>query len=117
MRPSVVWAVTSNVTGLVTPRSVSSPTAVALICSSPTGMRPKSIGSVMRNSAVGNSAAFMMRPLNWPSRRPSSLVMFSICTVMSTTVAVVPSIVSRPSISLLRPTAVVFTPASTSSTR
>ena len=43
--------------------------------------------------------------------------MLSICTVTSTTVAVVPSIVNRPSISLLRPTAVVFTPASTSSTR
>ncbi len=46
MRPSVVCAVTSNATGLVTPRRVSSPVAVAVICSSPTGIRPNSIGSV-----------------------------------------------------------------------
>ena len=45
---------TSNVTGLVTPRSVSSPVAVAVIGAPSAGIAPSSIGAVSTNVAVGN---------------------------------------------------------------
>ena len=74
MRSAPASAVTSNVTVLVTPCSVRSPVAVAVICSPAAGTDPKSIGAVSVNVASGNWSTSMIRPRNWLSRRLSSLM-------------------------------------------
>ena len=48
------------------------------------GTVPKLIGLVSVNVAVGNCDVFMIRPWNWPSRSPESLL-----TLVKSTVTVV----------------------------
>src|SRR5262249_15330162 len=74
-------AVTGKDTDLVTPRSMRSPVALAVISVLSGGSEPKSIGCVRLNVAVRNCDVLMMRPLNWLSRRPSSLLMVATSTL------------------------------------
>ena len=59
----------------------------------------------------------MIRPLNCASRWLWSLLIVAIWTVNDAAVTVVPLMVMLPLMSLVRPTATLFWPASTSLTR
>ena len=66
---------------------------------------------------VGYVATSMIRPSNWTSRWLWSLWMVAIATVKAAAVTVLPLIVRSPLTWLVRPTAMLFWPSSTSFTR
>ena len=98
-------------------RKVRSPVAEAEMVPPSAGTCLKSIGAVSVNVAVGNWATLMMRPLNWPSRRLSSLLNVVMSTVKEAAVAVLPCSVSEPVTALVRPLASVAKPLMLSFTR
>lgn len=104
-------------TALVTPWSVRSPVASTRTDDPSAGTAPRSIGAVSAKVAVGNWSTCMIRPLNWPSRRESSLLNVVMSTVSSVAVTVVPDTVIVPVIELVRPAPAVSSPASVSFTR
>ena len=111
------WACTSTVTGLVTPRSVSSPVAVAVTGVASAGTDPSSIGAVSVNVAVGKLSVSIRRPRNWLSRRSSSLTTVVRSASNEPSVTCAPASVSWPVTWSVRPTPSVSCPNSTSTTR
>src|SRR5262249_19552931 len=69
------------------------------------------------NVPVGYVVTSMIRPSNWASRWLWSLWMVAIATVKAAAVTVLPLMVRSPLMWLVRPTAMLFWPSSTSFTR